>query len=387
MQPLNGFHLLDSIAQVEATAWDALLGPDPRLRHPACRHAFLLSLEQSGAVSADSGWLPRHASLWQHGKLVAAMPLYLKSHSWGEYVFDWAWADAYRRHGLAYYPKWLAAIPFSPLPGARILGHEDAARRALLAAVLETVKHSELSSFHVLFPAESELPLLRDAGLLMREGVQFRWENASPAPWSDFDAFLAALNHDKRKKIRQERRRAQALGLALRWADGHSATAADWQFFHQCYALTYALHRSTPYLSLDFFLQLARTMPENLRLLIASREGSPRAAAFFLCDGQTLYGRYWGAMEHLPFAHFELCYYQAIKYCIRTGLRYFEGGAQGEHKMARGLLALRTHSAHWIADPRFANAVDDFLGRERRAVGMQISELDERSPFRNDGVG
>lgn len=378
----HGFHLLESMSHFSADAWDALLGPNRDLRPPACRHAFLLALEQSGAAAAARGWLPRHASLWQRGELLAALPLYLKSHSWGEYVFDWAWADAYRRHGMAYYPKWLAAIPFTPIRGARLLARDESARQTLLNGVLDAVRDSELSSFHLLFPDDRELPALRDAGLLIREGVQFRWENPATAPYADFDAFLATLTHAKRKKIRQERRRARELQLQLRWLNGCSATADDWTFFHHCYCNTYAAHRSTPYLSADFFLRLARTMPENLRLLIATRNGKPSAAAFFLCDGGTLYGRYWGAVEHLPFAHFELCYYQPIEYCIAHGLRFFEGGAQGEHKMARGLLPMRTHSAHWVADPRFRDAVDDFLVRERSGIGFYLDELGERLPFR-----
>lgn len=382
MNSRHGFHLQSSIAQFSADAWDALLGKEVSLRSPACRHAFLLALEESGAVAAASGWQPHHAGLWQDGQLIAALPLYLKSHSWGEYVFDWAWADAYRRHGIAYYPKWLAAIPFTPIRGPRLLARDEGAREALLAGVMAAVKDSRLSSFHLLFPTEGELPALRDAGLLIRDGVQFRWENPPQTPYADFDAFLATLNHAKRKKIRQERRRAQDLQLELRWLDGDSANADDWAFFHHCYCSTYAAHRSAPYLSADFFLRLAQIMPESLRLLIAQRNGKPRAAAFFLCDGNTLYGRYWGAVEHLPFAHFELCYYQPIEYCIGKGLRFFEGGAQGEHKMARGLMPIRTRSAHWIADGRFRNAVDDFLTRERSGIGFYLDELAERLPFR-----
>ncbi len=376
------FQLMESISHFSANAWDALLGMDASLRPPACRHAFLLALEQSGAATAASGWLPRHAGLWLGDELLAASPLYLKSHSWGEYVFDWAWADAYRRHGMAYYPKWLTAIPFTPIRGPRLLARDEQARQALLAGVIAAAHDSKLSSFHLLFPEDSELPSLRAAGLLIRDGVQFLWENPPQAPYPDFDAFLATLNHTKRKKIRQERRRARELELRLRWLDGYSASAEDWAFFHHCYCRTYAAHRSTPYLKRDFFLQLAQTMPENLRLLVASRAGKPSAAAFFLCNGDTLYGRYWGAVEPLPFAHFELCYYQPIEYCITQQLRFFEGGAQGEHKMARGLVPVRTHSAHWIADARFRDAVDDFLSRERSGIGFYLDELAERLPYR-----
>ncbi|THF64370.1 GNAT family N-acetyltransferase [Pseudothauera rhizosphaerae] len=371
---LDGFHLLDGLAGVPAAAWDALAGGQPCLAH-----AYLHALEATGCVGGQTGWLPRHATLWRAGELVAAMPLYEKHHSWGEYVFDWAWAEAYARHGLAYYPKWLAALPFTPIPGPRLLGRSPADRRALLAAVLAMAADSGHSSFHLLFPEPDEAPWLEEAGLLLRRGVQFHWRNAG---YRDFDDFLARLNHDKRKKIRQERRRAAAHGLTLRWLDGRSAQAADWAFFHHCYALTYALHRSTPYLNEDFFTTLARTLPDGVRLLLAERDGDPVAAAFFLCDHDALYGRYWGATEALPFLHFELCYYQAIEYCIAHGLARFEGGAQGEHKLARGLEPVVTVSAHWLRDARFADAVARFLARERGGIDAYLDELEERLPFR-----
>lgn len=369
------FRLLDGLSDLPAAHWDALAGSQACLSH-----AYLHALEATGCVGGRSGWRPRHATLWRDGTLVAAMPLYEKQHSYGEYVFDWAWAEAYARHGLAYYPKWLAAVPFTPIPGARLLGHSAADRKALLAAVLDTVAASGLSSFHLLFPADEEAPWLAEAGLMLRHGVQFHWRNAG---YRDFEDFLAQLNHDKRKKIRQERRRAAAHGLSLRWLDGHGASAADWAFFHRCYSLTYALHRSTPYLTPAFFPALAAALPDGVRLLVAERQGEPVAAAFFLCDREALYGRYWGATEALPFLHFELCYYQAIDYCIAQGLSRFEGGAQGEHKLSRGLEPVPTCSAHWIADPRFRDAVDDFLARERKGVRFYLDELAERSPFRS----
>lgn len=369
------FRLLDGLSDLPAAHWDALAGSQACLSH-----AYLHALETTGCVGGRSGWLPRHATLWRDGTLVAAMPLYEKQHSYGEYVFDWAWAEAYARHGLAYYPKWLAAVPFTPIPGARLLGHSAADRKALLAAVPDKVADSGLSSFHLLFPADEEAPWLAEAGLMLRHGVQFHWRNAG---YRDFEDFLARFNHDKRKKIRQERRRAAAHGLSLRWLDGHGASAADWAFFHRCYSLTYALHRSTPYLTPEFFPTLAAALPDGVRLLVAERQGEPVAAAFFLCDREALYGRYWGATEALPFLHFELCYYQAIDYCIAQGLSRFEGGAQGEHKLSRGLEPVPTCSAHWIADPRFRDAVDDFLARERKGVRFYLDELAERSPFRS----
>jgi uncharacterized protein len=376
MPPADGFHLLSGLDQIPAKDWDALAGSQACLSH-----AYLHTLEDTGCANPETGWTPRHATLWEKGQLLAALPLYAKHHSYGEYVFDWAWADAYQRHGLSYYPKWLSAVPFTPIPGARLLGQTAEARRQLLANVLEMAQRSQLSSLHLLFPTEEEADWMRDAGLLIRHGVQFHWRNAG---YRDFDDFLASLNHDKRKKIRQERRRAGEHGLALRWLDGRNASAEDWAFFYRCYATTYALHRSTPYLSPTFFTRLADRQPDNVRLLLAERDGEPLAGAFFLCDQEALYGRYWGATEHLPFLHFELCYYQAIEYAISQGLSRFEGGAQGEHKLARGLEPVATRSAHWIADPRFHDAVDRFLAQESEGMRFYLDELSERTPFRRE---
>lgn len=379
MNTHDGFAILDRLHAIRPADWDELARHEG-VTAPAVSHSFLSTLEETGCVGNGTGWAPRHATLWQDGRLVAAMPLYEKEHSYGEYVFDWAWADAYARHGLHYYPKWLSAVPFTPLPGRRLLGRDAQARRNLLRAALEHVRASGRSSFHVLLPTEEEAAWLRDAGLLMRHGVQFHWKNQR---YLDFDDFAAGMNHDKRKKIKQERRRAQQHGLDLRWLDGRSATTSDWSFFHRCYAMTYALHRSTPYLRPGFFVELARRQPDAVRLLVASRNGQPIASAFFLCDEQALYGRYWGAIEHLPFLHFELCYYQAIEYCIATGLERFEGGAQGEHKLARGLLPVVTYSAHWIRDQRFRHAVQDYLARESAGIELYLDELQDRTPFRS----
>lgn len=383
MATLTGFHLIDSLARIQPDAWDLLLPQTPSAP-PCVRHAYLSALETSGCVGRDTGWLPRHATLWSEGKLVAAMPLYLKTHSWGEYVFDWAWARAYQQHGLDYYPKWLAAIPFTPIPGPRVLGQTPDLRRQLVTKVQSLATDSGLSSLHVLFPSDDDLTLLQDVGLPLRHGVQFHWENVDDdaRPYANFEAFLASLNHDKRKKIRQERRRAAEHGLSIRWLDGHTATLADWAFLYRCYANTYALHRSTPYLNRDFFQRLAQDLPDNVSLLIAAHNDVAVACAYFLRDEEALYGRYWGSLRQLPFLHFELCYYQAIDFCIHHGLRRFEGGAQGEHKLARGLLPIKTHSAHWIADPRFRAAVADFLGHERNQMAFYLDELSEHAPYR-----
>ncbi|ANQ84527.1 hypothetical protein dqs_1481 [Azoarcus olearius] len=374
MTTSNGFHLTNRLADLDEQEWDALTDGQVTLSY-----AYLDTLERTGCVGDGTGWIPRHAVLRRNQTLVAALPMYVKHHSYGEYVFDWAWANAYRQHGLDYYPKWLAAVPFTPVPGARLLGRNTADRRLLLADVVALAARSGLSSLHVLFPDEDEGRWMQEAGLSLRQGVQFHWQNAG---YPDFEAFLATLNHDKRKKIRQERRKAATHGLRLRWLDGYTASDGDWAFFYRCYTTTYALHRSTPYLTDEFFTELARRSPASVRLLLAERDEGPVAGAFFLCDRHALYGRYWGATSALPFLHFELCYYQAIEYCIAHGLARFEGGAQGEHKLSRGLLPTPTRSAHWIADPRFRDAVDRFLEREREGIGFYLDELAERSPFR-----
>lgn len=364
------------LAELPAEAWNAIAGPQPCLQH-----AFLNAFEDSGAVSRTRGWVPHHASLWSGESLIAAMPLYEKHHSWGEYVFDWAWAQAYEQHQLPYYPKWLSAIPFTPVPGPRLLGVSEDARRQLLAAVMDWVQGGGHSSFHVLFPRPSDARLLADAGLMLRDGMQFHWRNAG---YADFEGFLTSLNRDKRKKIRQERRRVREAGIDFRWYRGDEVDASLQAFFYRCYALTYAIRRSMPYLEPDFFTRVHAALPDATRLLVAYRNGEPLACAWFLADDEALYGRYWGAVEDISCLHFETCYYQAIEYAIDHGLQRFEGGAQGEHKLSRGLLSTPTCSAHWIRDPRFADAIDDFLRRERHGVSLYLDELNERQPFRTD---
>ena len=363
------------IEDIPADAWNHLAGD-----HAGLQHAFLHALEASGSVGGDTGWVPHHATLWEGGALVAAMPLYRKWHSWGEYVFDWAWAQAYEQHGLAYYPKWLCAIPFSPLPGRRLLGADIALRTQLLHETLAWIVAGDGSSFHVLFPDADDTALLTAAGLQIRHGVQFHWHNAG---YHDFAHFLSHLTRDKRKKIRQERQRVAAAGVAFDWLAGGDIDDAALDFFYRCYCLTYALRRSTPYLTRDFFARLIATAPDSVRLLIARRAGLPVASAWFLADDQALYGRYWGAVEDISCLHFEACYYQGIDYAIRHGLARFEGGAQGEHKLSRGLVSTPVASAHWIRDARFGAAIADYLRRERAGIAGYLDELDERSPFRS----
>ena len=367
----------DSIAAIPARDWNRLAGDDPFLRHE-----FLHALHETGCAGADTGWAPCYLTLHEQGALAGAMPLYLKTHSYGEYVFDWAWADAYHRHGLSYYPKLLNAVPFTPVAGRRLLANTGERRRLLLGAALELARESRASSLHCLFPPPGEAAEMQECGLLLRRGVQFHWRNRD---YADFDAFLATLNHDKRKKIRQERKRVRDAGISFEWFAGGAITDALWVFFNRCYRETYRQHHSTPYLSLDFFSAIGRAMPENILLIVAAREGQPVAASLNIHNGQRLCGRYWGALEHHPALHFETCYYQVIDFCIARGIASFEGGAQGEHKIARGLLPVETHSAHWLAQPQFAAAIGDFLQRETRGISAYVDELGDHSPFKAGG--
>ncbi len=366
--------ILASLDEVPAARWDALAGDNPTLAH-----AFLDSLHRSGCAAPATGWAPQFPSLWDGERLVGAIPLYLKTHSYGEYVFDWAWADAYERHGLEYYPKLLCAVPFTPATGSRILAASDAVRRELATALLAIAQGSKVSSAHVLFPGDEDAAVLREARWMERTGVQFHWANPG---YASFEAFLAELSHDKRKKIRQERRKVADAGVTLRRVTGAQASAADWDFLVTCYRRTYRAHRSTPYLNRAFFGLLGERMPANVLLVIAEREGRPIAAALDLFSKAALYGRYWGSLEHVPGLHFEACFYQAMEFCIERGIPLFEGGAQGEHKHARGFLPSVTRSFHWLAHPAFARAVDEYLEREGAHISEYVDEMNDRSPFR-----
>ena len=363
---------------VSSEEWNALAGEQPFVRHE-----FLHALETTGCVGGRSGWLPQHVLLRRGGLLQAALPLYIKHHSYGEYVFDWAWADAYARHGLRYYPKLVSAVPFTPVSGARFLGASAEHRAQLAAAALDLAQGLGASSWLCLFPTETEARDLAAHGLLLRHGVQFHWHNPG---YGSFDDFLATMSHDKRKKIKQERRRVREAGVVFEQRVGSDIREADWEFFDRCYQNTYQAHHSTPYLNLAFFKELGRLLGDNCLLVTASRAGKPVAAALNLFDGQAMYGRYWGsdfgAGEFVSGLHFETCYYQAIEFCIVRGLARFEGGAQGEHKLARGLLPVKTYSLHWLAHPEFAQAVERFLAQEARGIAGYIDELRESSPFR-----
>ena len=365
-----------SLSAVPPDEWNRLARGDPFVSH-----AFLDALERTGCVGGRSGWTPMHLLLRERETLVAAMPLYMKTHSYGEYVFDWAWADAYHRNRLDYYPKLVCAVPFTPVTGPRLLAASETHRDALASALLELAQQLRVSSAHVLFPAADDHAALLRAGLLERRGVQFHWRNEG---YAAFDDFLAAMNHAKRKNIRQERRKVRDAGITFEWLEGSRITPTDWSFFTQCYRNTYRAHGSRPYLNLEFFRQLGAAMADSTVLIVALRGGERVAASFNVRAGERLYGRYWGCIEYEPGLHFETCYYQVIEYCIARGIALFEGGAQGEHKMARGLLPVETRSAHWLAHPQFAEAVQAFLAREGRGMTHYMDELREHTPFRRD---
>ena len=369
----NEIRILDSLAGVGPQDWNAFAAG-----HPFLRHEFLHALHETGCASERSGWLPQFITLWRRGEFAGAMPLYVKGHSYGEYVFDWAWADAYHRSGLKYYPKLLSAVPFSPVTGPRLLAADAAARAHLIGAALGIAR--QVSSLHVLFPTASEASELATAGMLLRRNVQFHWNNHG---YPDFDAFLAELSSAKRKKIRRERRRVAEAGVTFRRLVGDEIRDEDWQFFAHCYEGTYRAHGSSPYLNLAFFRRIGATMPAHLLLVVAKLDGRPLASALNVFSADVLYGRYWGAVGQVPMLHFETCYYQALEFCIERGIRVFEGGAQGELKLSRGFLPVETWSAHWLKHPEFSDAVQRFLERESAGIERYVDELNDRSPFRD----
>ena len=373
----------DDPASIPAAQWNELLDLQPS-GTPFMRHEYLLALHRSGSADASTGWQPQFLAVMQGETLLAACPLYLKDHSYGEYVFDWAWADAYQRNSLRYYPKLLDAVPFTPVPGARLLARDAVGRALLLQAMQQLARDAKLSSAHLLFLDPQDQQATADAGWMMRSTVQFHWTNSEPEPYPDFIAFLASLQREKRKKIQQERRRVADAGVTFTVHEGHEITPQEWDFFYRCYTLTYRAHHSTPYLTRDFFERMADTMAQNWLMFVAWQDGRRIATSLIGIDPvhRVAFGRYWGATEHVSCLHFEACYYQPLIWCIVHGYRRFEGGAQGEHKMARGLLPVQTWSAHWLAHPQFAQAVADFLDREGAGVANYIDELNERRPFK-----
>ncbi len=391
--------------EVNAAVWNALLALQSQ-PSPFLRHEYLAAMHQSGSASPETGWTPRFITLWLGDELQGACPLYLKDHSYGEFVFDHAWANAYQQHGLPYYPKALIAPPFTPVPGSRLLARNADSRQILLKAVIAWCEKHGLSSLHLLFCSDEDVETCKAEALMLRHTVQFHWTNTQE-PYADFDAFLATMAQDKRKKIRAERRKVAEAGVTFRWSLGTDISDADWDFFYRCYERTYWEHGNAPYLSHDFFQQMQTTMPENWLLFTAEREGVPIATSLVAVKsintptiaeiytinepteadlGKTsekiAYGRYWGALERVDCLHFEACYYQPIEWCINHGYQRFEGGAQGEHKMARALLPIKATSAHWLAHPAFAEAVQRFLDREGQGIENYMEDLGRRSPLK-----
>jgi uncharacterized protein len=382
------YHLeiVEHLADIPAAEWNQLLPADAG---PFLQHAFLSALEETGCVGGNTGWQVAHLSLRQADQLVGAIPLYLKQHSYGEFVFDWSWAQAYEQQGLRYYPKILCAIPFTPVQGTRILCKPELDYLEIGATLIKGIKSllsdNHLSSAHFLFPQASEAEILKEQGFLLRDSVQFHWHNQN---FATFEQFLSALTMKRRKNIRREREQVAREAISFRHIPGQESSEQDWEFFFDCYQNTYREHQSSPYLNEAFFKLWAKQMPESLHLIVAERDQKPIAASLIVVDKAQLkaYGRYWGAIEHIPCLHFETAYYQAIEYCIAQGIQTFEGGAQGEHKMARGFLPTTIQSAHFIQDPQFAKAVGHFLEREHQGIGAYVDELAEHNPLKSTTV-
>jgi predicted N-acyltransferase len=378
--------VLESLAQIAESDWDACACPEAkdggRPLDPFTTHRFLLALEQSGSVGRGTGWQPQYLTAYQDGALIACAPLYAKSHSQGEYIFDHNWAHAYERAGGRYYPKLQIAVPFTPATGRRFLvrpGYEGIGHSALVQGAVQLAADNRLSSLHVTFCTETEAEIGEEMGLMSRATQQYHWLNDG---YRDFDDFLAALSSRKRKTLRKERREAQAFGGEIRCYTGAQIQPEHWDAFWAFYQDTGSRKWGTPYLTRQFFDIVHETMADDMLLVLAERDGYPVAGALNFIGRETLFGRYWGCIEHHPFLHFELCYYQAIEQAIAMGLKRVEAGAQGEHKLARGYLPTQTHSLHWIGDPGFADAVKRYLQAERAAVEEEIEILTDYGPFK-----
>ncbi len=372
--------LITSLAEIDARQWNELAGFD----YPFIRYEFLSALEQNGVVSAQTGWQPSHLLVMDHQQLIALMPLYQKSHSWGEYVFDQAWAQAYQQHGLQYYPKFVTSIPFTPCHGPRMLVKPGFKPAPIMDMMLDfMMRRAEVfgvSSWHCLFPDVELLDYLRHKQLILREDVQFQWFNRG---YASFEDFLQTLTASKRKMVKRERRKVHEQGISLQGLSGGEVSAEQWRVFYRFYAATYLKRRMQPYLNPAFFQQLAQSMPEQMRLILAIKGRTPVAAALCFVGGDTLYGRYWGCEQDYDVLHFETCYYQGIDHCIAEGLRRFDSGAQGEHKIARGFEPVTTSSLHWIKDDRFARAITDFAHRERIHVQGYKADASGFLPFKS----
>lgn len=371
----------NTLLDISPDEWDRLNQDG----NPFTSYAFLSALEESGSIGGETGWLPKYLCLRDRkGKLAAALPMYEKHHSWGEYVFDWAWANAWQQCGLAYYPKLIVAVPFSPVSGHRFLvsagQHGEKTVRNLLIAAIDYAKKESYSSLHCLFPTRHECELLHQQGLSIRHDVQFHWKNHG---YPDFRGFLSTMNSRKRKKINRERRRVSEMGVEFKIVNGKALTNSNMEEMHAFYLSTIIAHSSQAYLSRNFFLLLGERMADDIILIEAHYQGEVIAAALNIRHDAVLYGRYWGCKEEFHSLHFETCYYQAIDYCIKHSLSRFEGGAQGEHKLSRGFLPVITCSAHWMADTRLTTAISDFLELEKAHVAHYQQILNKYSPFRN----
>jgi len=369
-----------SYTDILPAAWNALVGTD----NPTLRHEFLLALETSGSATAATGWQPLPLLIEDDaGRTIGAVPFWLKSHSFGELVYDFAWAQAYERAGLHYYPKLIAAVPFSPIAGPRMLVAPDADRHAVIDALMsgarELAGQTNASSLHWLFTDAADTATLEQQGYLHRTGFQFHWHNRN---YTSFDDFLAGFSADKRKKLKRERRHVQEAGIHMEVRIGPDVAPELWDVFHDFYTGNIQRHGGMIHLTREFFQILGRSLPEALVLVLARRGGEVVGAAINLRGRHALYGRYWGGREGFNSLHFEACYYTPIEYCIKQGLSRFEGGAGGEHKLARGFLPVATHSLHWLRQPQFARAVADFLARERNGVEVYMDELNEHAPFK-----
>jgi predicted N-acyltransferase len=382
--------VLGSLSQIAAAEWDACACPeavdDGRPKDPFTTYRFLSALEQSGSVGPGTGWQPQYLTAYLEGRLIACAPLYAKSHSQGEYIFDHNWAHAYERAGGRYYPKLQIAVPFTPATGRRLLvcpGYETIGQSALVQGAVQLASDNQVSSLHVTFCTSAEAEVGSQMGLLPRHSQQFHWLNAD---YADFDGFLSALSSRKRKNIRKERTQAQGFGGSIRSYSGDQIRPEHWDAFWQFYQDTGARKWGSPYLTREFFSIIHDTMAEDLHLILAERDGKAVAGALNFIGRDALFGRYWGCLEHHPCLHFEMCYYQAIDFAIAHQLARVEAGAQGEHKLARGYLPVETHSLHWLADPGFAEAVGRYLEAERVAVAEEVEVLTSYGPFRKTEV-
>jgi uncharacterized protein len=370
---------IESIAEINPASWNSLIGVD----YPFLRHEFLLALENSSSVSKATGWQPQHVVASAHGELIGVIPLYLKTHSRGEYVFDNQWVQAYYQHGLSYYPKWVTSIPFTPCQGPRLVVQEKENKLSIVRMLLDFLKHSSeqsnISSWHCLFPDRQQMETLRTLGLNIREDVQFHWSNPG---YRDFQEFLSTFNAKSRKKINRERRRCVEQGISLQRIPGPDITEFQWRTFYQFYLMTYRKRGMPAYLNIDFFLQLAETMPQQILMVFAVKNAAYVGAALSFIGSDTLYGRYWGCFEEYHSLHFETCYYQGLEYCIEHQLQRFDSGAQGEHKISRGFEPVTTYSAHWFKNRQFTLAVEDFLCREKQLVQQYKRDAQTLLPYK-----